>query len=129
MRSSDGFGAMRPLTGDQGQTTFSIGFLNQETEMFANLFIALVLLTIVLLLYFAPRLRVLNFVDYASPETVVQINRYAAARLLVPVLVGLVCAGIAQVRPDLTVPLLFPVMISIVVAVVWIASGVNRIKA
>lgn len=97
--------------------------------MFAIVLIALVLMGIVLLLYCAPQLRVLNFVEYTAPETVVRINRFAASRLLIPVGVSLACACLAQARPDLSLPLLFPIMISILVAVVWIASGVHRFKA
>lgn len=80
------------------------------------------------LLYFAPRLRLLNFVDYDAPSSVVRINRYAAPRLLLPVGVGAGCAYLAGMWPELALPLLFPVMISILAAVVWISAGLSRLK-
>lgn len=92
------------------------------------LLIAALLSGIAALLYCAPRLRLLNFVSYDAPASVVRINRYAAARLLLPVGVSAGCAYIAGMRPELTVPLLFPTMISILAAVVWIAAGVTRLK-
>lgn len=92
------------------------------------LLIGLLFSGVAALLYFAPRLRFLNFVDYDASSSVVRINRYAAPRLLVPVGVSAGCAYIAGIRPELALPLLFPVMISILAAVVWIAAGLSRLK-
>lgn len=92
------------------------------------LLIALALLGIAALLYFAPNLRLLNFVTYDSASSVIRINRYAASRLLLPVLVFLTCAYVAEIRAELAVPLFFPCMISILLAVVWIAAGVGRLE-
>ncbi|KFI06350.1 hypothetical protein [Massilia sp. BSC265] len=92
------------------------------------LLIGVLLTGIAALLYFAPKLRILNFVDYHTPASVIRINRYAAARLLLPVCVSAGCAYIVEMRPELAVPLLFPVMISILVTVVWIAAGLTRLK-
>lgn len=92
------------------------------------LLIGLLFSGVAALLYFAPRLRLLNFVDYDASSSVVRINRYAAPRLLVPVGVSAGCAYIAGIRPELALPLLFPVMISILAAVVWIAAGLSRLK-
>jgi hypothetical protein len=92
------------------------------------LFIGVLFSGIAGLLYFAPRLRLLNFVDYDTPSSVVRINRYAAPRLLLPVGVSVGCAYIAGMRQELAVPLLFPTIISILVAVVWIAAGLTRLK-
>jgi len=93
------------------------------------LFIALILFGIAAILYFAPHLKILNIVDYESARSPDAINRYAAARLLIPASVSLGAAFIAGIRPDLMVPLIFLLMTSILVAVVWIAAGVNRLKA
>ena len=55
------------------------------------LLIALFLIGIAVLLYFAGDRRLLNFVDYGPAQAVARINRYAAARLLIPVGVNLGC--------------------------------------
>lgn len=91
------------------------------------LFIALLLLGIAASLYFAPNLKILNFINYDSSHSVIQINRYAATRMLIPVIVSFTCFYIAENRPELTVPLIFSDIISILVAVVWIAAGVTRL--
>ncbi|BDT57334.1 hypothetical protein MasN3_08280 [Massilia varians] len=57
-----------------------------------------------------------------------RINRYAAPRLLLPVGVSAGCAYLAGMWPELALPLLFPVMISILAAVVWISAGLSRLK-
>lgn len=90
------------------------------------LLIALVLSGMAALLYFAPHRKILNFVNYDATQSAAAINRYAAARLLLPVSVSLGCAGLAAIRPEWIVPLLFPAIISILGAVVWIAAGVTR---
>lgn len=92
------------------------------------LLIGVLLSGVAALLYFAPTLRLLNFVDYDAPASVVRINRYAAPRLLLPVGVSAGCAYITVGRPELALPLLFPTMISILGAVVWIAAGLTRLK-
>ena len=55
------------------------------------LIIACILAFIVVLLRFAPQRRVLNFVDYGSDGAVERLNRYAAARLALPIVVNLGC--------------------------------------
>jgi hypothetical protein len=80
------------------------------------------------LLYSAGNRRLLNFVDYGTGTTARRINRYAAARLLLPVLVNAGCAGIAALHPHLALPLLFLAPLSILAAVVWIAAGMHRFK-
>ena len=92
------------------------------------LVIALVLLGMSAVLGLAPRHKVLNFVNYEGAAPVVRINRYAAARLLLPIGVSLACAYIVAMRPEFAVPLLFPTIISILAAVVWIAAGVTRLE-
>lgn len=96
----------------------------------ANIFllIAALLLGIAVLLYAVPRLRILNFVNYGAAASATRINRYAAVRLLLPVVVSAGSAYIAAMRPELTVPLVFPVMISILAAVIWIAAGLTRLQ-
>ena len=88
--------------------------------------IALVLFAITVLLLIAGNRKLLNFVDYGTVQSAARINRYAAARLLLPVLVNAGCAWIAATRPQLAIPLLFLTPISILCAVVWIAAGVHR---
>lgn len=89
------------------------------------LLMAALLSGIAALLYVAPRLRLLNFVNYDAPASVVRINRCAAVRLLLPVGVSAGCAYVAGMRPELTVPLIFPTILSILAAVVWIAAGLT----
>lgn len=91
------------------------------------LLIAALLSAIAALLHCAPRLRLLNFVSYDGPASVARINRYAAARLLLPVGVSVGCAYTAGMRPEWLAPLLFPTMLSILAAVIWIAAGVTRL--
>lgn len=91
------------------------------------LLIGVLLAGMAALLYFAPKLRLLNVVNYDAPASVVRINRYAAARLLVPVGASAGCGYAAAIHPELAVPLLFLTMMSILVAVVWIAAGVTRL--
>jgi hypothetical protein len=93
------------------------------------LVVALILLAIAALLYTAGNRQLLNFVDYGSAQSAARINRYAAARLLLPVCVNAGCAWAAAMHPQLAVPLLFLTPISILGAVVWIAAGVHRLKA
>jgi hypothetical protein len=90
--------------------------------------IALLLSGIAALLHFAAERKLLNFVDYGPGQAVARINRYAAARLLLPVCVNLGCAYLAAMRPGLAVPLLFLTPLSILGAVVWIAAGIGRSK-
>lgn len=92
------------------------------------LLIAVFLSSIAALLYFMPRLRILNIVNYETPESAVRINRYAAPRLLVPVGVSAGCAYLVGLRPELAVPFLFPIMISILIAVAWISAGITRLR-
>ena len=92
------------------------------------LLITLLLLGIVVLLYVAPHWKVLNFVDYEGAPSPVRINRYAARRLLFPVGVSAGCAYAADMRPELLVPLIFPTIISILGAVVWISAGLSRLN-
>lgn len=93
------------------------------------LLIAVLLSGMAALLCFVPKLKILNFVPYPDSASVSRINRYGALRLLLPVGVSLACAYLVEMRPELLVPLLFPVMISILAAVVWIAAGLARLKA
>lgn len=92
------------------------------------LLIAVFLLGIAALLYFVPRLRILNIVHYETPASAVRINRYAAPRLLLPVGVSAGSAYLVGLRPELVVPLLFPVILSILAAVVWISAGITRLE-
>jgi len=92
------------------------------------LLIGVLLSGVAALLYFVPTLRLLNFVDYDAPSSVVRINRYAAPRLFLPVGMSAGCAYFVGGRPELALPLLFPTMISILAAVVWIAAGLTRLK-
>jgi hypothetical protein len=98
----------------------------QVHDMF--LIIALLLAVLAALLFFAPGLRLLNFVDYGSQDAVRRLNRYAAVRLLLPVAVNLGCAWLAARRPGLAVPLLFLTPVSILGAVVWIGAGVQQLN-
>ncbi|WP_313029279.1 hypothetical protein [Massilia alkalitolerans] len=93
------------------------------------LFIGVLFLGIVALLYLLPQRRILNFVDYDGQASIVRINRHAAPRLLLPVAVSAGCAYIVEMRPELAVPLLFPTIISILAAVVWISAGLTRLKS
>ena len=90
------------------------------------LIFASLLALVVALLYFASNRKLLNFVDYGSPDAVRRLNRYAAGRLLLPVCVNLGCAYLAAIRPGLTVPLVFLTPVSILGAVIWINAGVQR---
>ncbi|MEW6022283.1 MAG: hypothetical protein AB1807_09095 [Pseudomonadota bacterium] len=92
------------------------------------LIIAGVLALIVALLTLAPQLRVLNFVDYRSDRAVVRLNRYAAARLAVPIVVNLGSACVAFAWPEYTLPLVFLAPVSILSAVIWIAAGANGVN-
>ncbi len=91
--------------------------------------IALLLAGMTALLVLAPRLKLLNIADYGGSAPVSRVNRHAAPRLLLPVAVSLGCACAAETRPELVVPLLFPLMLSILAAVVWIAAGLARMEA
>jgi formate hydrogenlyase subunit 3/multisubunit Na+/H+ antiporter MnhD subunit len=89
--------------------------------------IALLLLGISVLLAAAGDRKLLNFVDYGAAQSATRINRHAAARMLLPVVVNAGCAWIAATRPQLAVPLLFLTPVSILCAVVWIAAGMQRL--
>ena len=91
------------------------------------LVIALLLFAIAVVLYTARHRKLLNFIDYGATQTVADINRHAAARLLLPVCVNAGCAWIAALRPQLAVPLLFLTPLSILCAVIWIAASVHRL--
>lgn len=91
--------------------------------------IALLMAGIAAALRVAPHLRLLNFVDYDGARSVAGINRYAALRLLLPVIVNAGCACFAAMRPEWSVPLIFPAIVSILAAVVWIAAGATRLKS
>ena len=56
----------------------------------------------------------------------VALPAYAAARLLMPALVSLACAYAVRQRPDLVLPLIFVVMLSLLAAVIWIAAGASK---
>jgi hypothetical protein len=116
-----------------GQVTATVSHTGrstgEETAMSGIfLLVALALLCIAALLYFAPNLRILNFVTYDSASSVIRINRYAASRLLLPALVFLLSAYLVETHTELAVPLFFPCMISILIAVVWTAAGVGRLE-
>lgn len=57
--------------------------------------IALVLSGIAVLFTLAGHRKLLNFVDYGAAQSAARINRHAATRLLLPVLVNAGCAWIA----------------------------------
>jgi hypothetical protein len=90
------------------------------------LLFASLLAMLVALLCVASGRRLLNFVDYGSPDAVRRLNRYAAARLLLPVFVNAGCAYLAAIRPELTVALIFLTPVSILGAVIWISAGAKR---
>lgn len=90
------------------------------------LIVALLLMVIVVLLYFVPDRKLLNFVDYGSENGARCLNRYAALRLLLPVTVNIGCAYTSWILPKLTVPLLFLTPVSILCVVVWISTGTNQ---
>lgn len=89
------------------------------------LIIACILVLIVALLCFAPQRRLLNFVDYGSDRAVERLNRYAAMRLVLAIVVNLGCACAAFVWPEYTLALLFLAPLSILGVVVWVAAGAN----
>ena len=91
------------------------------------LIIACILAFIVVLLRFAPQRRVLNFVDYGLDGAVERLNRYAAARLALPIVVNLGCACAAFVWPEYTLALLFLAPLSILGVVIWVAAGANAL--
>jgi len=93
------------------------------------LILALVFAFIVGLLFFAPGWRLLNFVDYGPGDAVRRLNRYAAIRLLIPLLVTLGCRFVAARRPELTVPLIFLIPLSVMCVVVWVGAGAGRMAA
>lgn len=74
-------------------------------------------------LYFFPRTKLLNFVDYGTAEESAALNRYAARRFLLPALVSIACSAGAAHDIRLTLPLVFVVMFSILGAVIWISAG------
>ena len=90
------------------------------------LILSLVFLVISALLYFAPHLKLLNFVEYGSNADAARLNRYAAVRLLLPVAVSVLCGYIVALRHNLTVPLFFLVELAILATVVWINAGISR---
>jgi hypothetical protein len=92
------------------------------------LFIGLLLLSISALLYLMPNRKILNFVNYDTDQTTGTINRYAALRLLLPAFVFMTGSFFVQTRAELAVPLVFASIISVLIAVVWIAAGVNRLE-
>lgn len=91
------------------------------------LIIACILVFIVALLLLAPQRRVLNFVDYRSDRAVERLNRYAATRLVCPIVVNLGCALAALTWPDYTLALLFLAPLSILGVVIWIAAGADGV--
>lgn len=93
------------------------------------LVIALILFGLVILLTTAADRRLLNFVDYDTAAPPARINRYAAARLLLPVCVNAGCAWAAARHPELTVPLLFLTPLSILGTVIWVNAGIPRLQA
>ena len=74
-------------------------------------------------LYFFPRTKLLNFVDYKAAGDRVALNRFAALRFLLPALVSVACSFGAAHDMRLTLPLIFVAMLSILAAVVWISAG------
>ena len=86
-------------------------------------------LLICAVLYFLPRWRVLNFVEYGTLDERVALNRYASLRFLLPATVCGACAVIAESNERLTLPLVFVVMPSILATVIWINAGVSKIKS
>lgn len=85
-------------------------------------------LLICAVLYFIPSLKILNFVDYGTADDGVALNRYAALRLLLPAAVCAACAVLAAAHPRLTLPLVFPMMISVLASVIWINAGLRKVK-
>jgi len=93
------------------------------------LVLALVFAFVAALLFFAPHRKLLNFVDYGPNDAVRRLNRYAAVRLLIPLLVNLGCHFVAARRPELTVPLVFLTPLSVLCVVVWVGVGAGRMAA
>jgi len=94
------------------------------------LLLAAIFAFLAVLLHLAPGRKLLNFVHYpAALADVARLNRYAARRLALPVLVNLGCAWAMADRPHLMVPLIFLTPLSALVALVWIAAGAKRFGA
>ena len=94
------------------------------------LLFAAIFLILSIVLYAAPGRQLLNFVHYpATQDQVVRLNRYAALRLMLPVLVNLGCAWVVARRRGLMVPLIFLTPLSVLGVVVWIAAGARRFGA
>lgn len=99
--------------------------MNHPFLLFATIFLILAIV-----LYAAPRRKLLNFVHYpAAQDQVARLNRYAARRLLLPALVNLGCAWAVAERPALMVPMIFLTPLSVMGVVVWIAAGARRFGA
>jgi hypothetical protein len=90
------------------------------------LLMAAIFLAIFAALYFAPSLRLLNFIDYDGVPDVAVLNRYAAVRMLLPVAASAVCAAVAWRHPALSVPLIVVPWLSVLAAVGWIIVGSPR---
>lgn len=93
------------------------------------LILAMIFALIVGLLFFVPDRKLLNFVDYGPGDAARRLNRYAAVRLLIPMLVNLGCSAVAGRRPELTVPLIFLTPLSVLCVVLWVGVGSRRFAA
>lgn len=91
-------------------------------------FIALLMLLICAALRFAPSVKLLNFVEYGTPEEVARLNRLAANWLLLPLAVNAACMFVAAAHPGLTVPLIFLTPLSVLVVVVCINAKSRRAR-
>lgn len=89
-------------------------------------FIALVMLLVCATLRLAPQVKLLNFVDYGTPEEVVRLNRLAATWFLLPLAINLACMFVAAANPALTVPLIFLTPLSVVTVVICVNSRSRR---
>ena len=90
------------------------------------LLMAAIFLAISAALYFAPSVRMLNFIDYDAVPDIEALNRYAAVRMLLPVAVSAVCAALAWRHPALSAPLVCMPCLSVLAAVAWIIVGKRK---
>lgn len=93
-----------------------------------NIFVilALAMFAICAVLRFAPHLRLLNFVAYGSEADTAKLNRLASVWFLLPFLVNVACIFVAEVKPGLTVPMIFLTPLTIVTVVMVINASAAR---
>ncbi len=79
--------------------------------------------------FFAGSRPLLNTVDYLTIDDPRAFNKFVGVRMFIPALVASVCSLVTYYEPNLALPLLMSIPLSVLGVVIWVAVGSKKFSA